>query len=685
MSLPQLVLGQPGAILQNPTLALVFWGDTTSPSNGAFWTDHPDFVDAGVRFFIEFLRGYNADRLSQYGVGLAQIASISTISTVLSGSDPDFIADLLATAILAGQLPQPNQFPDTVYVFIPDPTSTIVTPGAAGQHWMASETGNFGFAGQLDFCFLFCLIPQASATQATTGVTGPDWWSNAQLYTSLLSHEIYETFTNPSASKDQGWTFTGPDPATVPPNQTSTSECCDVCDDRLNDGGVNELAYGPWTIDCYWSNLDQQCVLGFLSNWSNLSAPPGANAIPGGVALGQGAGPGALQVFAIDQAGTLWTLQGGLPSSNGMVFAGAQWIALATNAELLGGPPVAAFNPNEQLQEVFGIAATTPQTATGAQLWHIYQTAPSGGWSDGELLGKPQNCEIASNVSIAQNGPNPANGGFQALEAFVLGSDGQLHHIWQLGPWEGWSGWGDSLGAPPPGITPINSPLSGGNLGPGPCVATNADGHLEVFVLGTDNNIWHIWQLAPNSGWSGWSQLASGGAYPDDLQDAYGSLSCVRDVTGCLNLFAFTEGGQNVLYMFQTAPNNGWSPLQSLMPLNVSDALVFLGIPGAASTDQPPQTQLFTVASDSALWTIQGAGNVWPATPGSYQPWRFLGSPTSAQGTMIGLVMEQAPAAIGTIAGFTVCVLGNDGNVWSLSQAGPWNPWGPLKTFATMN
>jgi hypothetical protein len=38
-------------------------------------------------------------------------------------------------------------------------------------------------------------------------------------------------------------------------------------------------------------------------------------------------------------------------------------------------------------------------------------------------------------------------------------------------------------------------------------VAQDADGRLEVFVHGTDNALWHIWQTAPNNGWSSWNTL----------------------------------------------------------------------------------------------------------------------------------------------------------------------------------
>src|SRR2546430_12459007 len=38
-------------------------------------------------------------------------------------------------------------------------------------------------------------------------------------------------------------------------------------------------------------------------------------------------------------------------------------------------------------------------------------------------------------------------------------------------------------------------------------VRQNLDGRLEAFGVGTDNGLWHIWQTAPNGNWSGWAPL----------------------------------------------------------------------------------------------------------------------------------------------------------------------------------
>jgi hypothetical protein len=37
--------------------------------------------------------------------------------------------------------------------------------------------------------------------------------------------------------------------------------------------------------------------------------------------------------------------------------------------------------------------------------------------------------------------------------------------------------------------------------------ARNQDGRLELFARGADQALWHIWQVAPNGGWSGWQSL----------------------------------------------------------------------------------------------------------------------------------------------------------------------------------
>jgi hypothetical protein len=79
------------------------------------------------------------------------------------------------------------------------------------------------------------------------------------------------------------------------------------------------------------------------------------------------------------------------------------------------------------------------------------------------------------------------------LEVFGIGADGALWHIWQWRPGGDWSEWASFGGSfDPAGDTGLIRPA----------VGTNADGRLEVFLRGPDGRLWHTWQLAPNDGWS---------------------------------------------------------------------------------------------------------------------------------------------------------------------------------------
>jgi hypothetical protein len=35
----------------------------------------------------------------------------------------------------------------------------------------------------------------------------------------------------------------------------------------------------------------------------------------------------------------------------------------------------------------------------------------------------------------------------------------------------------------------------------------NTDGRLEIFMKGTDGYSWHNFQLSPNGGWYGWTNV----------------------------------------------------------------------------------------------------------------------------------------------------------------------------------
>src|ERR1700704_1537731 len=133
-----------------------------------------------------------------------------------------------------------------------------------------------------------------------------------------------------------------------------------------------------------------------------------------------------------------------------------------------------------------------------------------------------------------------ADGRREVFASMYGASTTELGHICQSTPGSGWSIWA-SFGSPPASF--LSSPA----------VAPNADGRLEAFVrvgLMSTGSLWHVWQTAPNNGWSAW----------DDLDGGIGAhfALLIANSDGRLEAFAITSVG-NVSHAWQTAPGAAWS------------------------------------------------------------------------------------------------------------------------------
>src|SRR5208337_3868673 len=153
-------------------------------------------------------------------------------------------------------------------------------------------------------------------------------------------------------------------------------------------------------------------------------------------------------------------------------------------AALLGAPTdkaahlAAGCNADGRL-EVFYIG-------TDDVLRHNWQmaTGATAGWSGQYLF--TDSVLTAKQIAIGTNTDG-------RLEMFYIGKDDILYHAWQLAPGggTGWSG-GDLL-------------TTAQNTAKQLAVASNADGRLEVFYIGMDDILYHVWQAKPVTGtaWSG--------------------------------------------------------------------------------------------------------------------------------------------------------------------------------------
>lgn len=222
---------------------------------------------------------------------------------------------------------------------------------------------------------------------------------------------------------------------------------------------------------------------------------------------------GRLEVFVRQRNGQVHHIWQIAPSGG--------WSSWASLGGTQGGIPVVIRNVDGRL-EVF-----TRSSDDNGLIHHIWQTAPNNGWSSWESLGGQRG---RGTPAVALN----ANG---RVEVFGrVEADDQLRHAWQTTPGGTWSSW-ESLG---------------GALAGDPVVAQNTDGRLEVFARGTDGLIHRIWQTAPSDGWSQWESIGGpmGGA-PD-------APVIGRNLDGRLEVFTRDHQGK-LHHRWQTAPGNGWS------------------------------------------------------------------------------------------------------------------------------
>lgn len=215
------------------------------------------------------------------------------------------------------------------------------------------------------------------------------------------------------------------------------------------------------------------------------------------------------------------------------------------------------------------------------RIWTTHQTS-SGGWSTWLGMGDPD---------YAMSGQTPAVG---------INSDGRLevfwntttntavYHIWQTAPFGSWS-------------SPAS--LGGGNNLSGCTVGKNQYNNLEVFVVGSDNTLWHDWYSG--SSWSGWSSLESGFKLAAQTPVVGDNLDEREEV------FAndYTNGVVNHDYLNSSG---AWSS--------------FHGLGGNSGNLSGPKVVLdrgylnvFVVGSDNAIWTAnQSNWGVWTSLGGTF-------------------------------------------------------------------
>ena len=325
---------------------------------------------------------------------------------------------------------------------------------------------------------------------------------------------------------------------------------------------------------------------GTWGNLSSLGQPPTGLTVEDNPVVVENQ-DGRLEVFTLGADYALWHIWQTAPNGTW-----SSWASLGKPA--IGGvDPLFSVHVNDDGRlEAFATAASHPGEVVTPLLWHIWQTAPNGPWSSWASLGIP-----ADNIGISM--PVASQNQDGRLEAFVMGSDGALWHIWQTTPGGTWGSWFSSGG--PQHANPSMSRAT---------VRKNDDGRLEVFLMideadeptGTNQSatIWHIWQTAPNGTWSSWASLGS------PTQGNRSAPSVRKNDDGRLEVFWIGSDGA-LWHIWQLSAGGVWGTWNSLG--TPTSSIQAQGDPFVAE-NADGRLEAFVVGSDRTLW------HTWQVTPG---------------------------------------------------------------------
>jgi len=199
----------------------------------------------------------------------------------------------------------------------------------------------------------------------------------------------------------------------------------------------------------------------------------------------------------------------------------------------------------------------------------------------------------------------------------------------------GWSDWGLWLGKEVPNIGVISD-----------IAAVKKDGRQQVFTIGKNYALWHIWQNAPNSGWSDWSSL--GGKYKD--------IEVGQNKDGRLEVFGIGPDDSALYHIWQKAAG-GWNSYSLL------EKGSWTGI--AVGRNQDGRQEVFTIGNNEKLY------HIWQKSPNS--GWSNFDN----EGGRIK-VIEVGKNADGRQEVFAI---GSDNavhHIWQKSPNGDWSGWKSL-------
>jgi hypothetical protein len=327
--------------------------------------------------------------------------------------------------------------------------------GSNGAIWHAWEQSVNGSWGQ--FASLGAPFSGAFTGDPAVGIN-PD--GRLEVFATNTDGNVYHSWQNAPGG---GWTafYTLGHPAAggftgIPSVATNT-------DGRLElfSTGPDGRVYHAW----------QGAPGGGWTGWYSLGLA-GTGQFKSDVAPGRN-GDGRLEIAAVDAGGAMWHAWQTAPSGSWSFFYN---LSAPSVSNRVVGTPGETTNRDGRLE----ITAR----GTNNEVWHIWQTAPSGGWGPWYSLGG----NIAGDPTVGRNGDG-------RLEVFATQPDGTVMHMWQTAPGAGWT---------PPQPLPVNNVSVVGTVQ----VGTDVDGKLEVLAQDLNYHLMdQVNQTVPGGSWTSWHYL----------------------------------------------------------------------------------------------------------------------------------------------------------------------------------
>ena len=262
-------------------------------------------------------------------------------------------------------------------------------------------------------------------------------------------------------------------------------------------------------------------------------------------------------------------------------------------------------------------------------LLHKWQTsAGTSTWSSYSSLGGTM--EPNTNVAVAMNSDG-------RLQVFVVGTNNQLYNKVQTATdsstWTGWT----SLGG---GVKSDTTPA----------VARNGDGRLQVIVVGTSNQLYYKTQTSPGSSTCSSSWTSLGGGVKADTSPAI-----ARNTDGRLQVFIVGTNNQ-LQYRAQTSPNsNTWSSSWTSLSGTLRG-----GTDPAVIANSDGRLQAFVIGTNNAVYykaQSSPGGSTWSSS------WTSLGGAVKA---------DTGPAAARNTDGrLQAFVVGTNSALYYKTQSSP--------------